>query len=143
MGARLRAFPRPPYHPRMSHFTTVQTQMVEAEYLLAALKDLGYTAEKSGPVRGFAGSNTTGEFKITTGSKGYDIGFRKSGDRYEMVADWWGIRDVNQNEFVRRLTQRYAYHAARAKLQEQGFDLVQEEQQQGGGIHLVLRRVQS
>ena len=126
----------------MSHFTTVSTQMVEAPYLLAALKDLGYAPEQSGAVRGFAGSSTAGEIKIATGSKGYDIGFRKSGDRYEIVADWWGIRDVDQDDFVRRLTQRYAYHAARAKLEEQGFDLVQEEQQQGGGIHLVLRRVQ-
>ena len=126
----------------MSHFTTVSTQMVEPEYLLAALKDLGYSPEHTGTVRGFAGSSEEGEFKVATGSNGYDIGFRKSGDRYEMVADWWGIRDVNQEEFVRRLTQRYAYHAARAKLEEQGFDLVQEQQQQGGGIHLVLRRVQ-
>ena len=126
----------------MSHFTTVATQMVESEFLLAALRDLGYTPEHTGAVRGFAGSSEAGEFKVATGSKGYDIGFRKSGDRYEMVADWWGIRDVNQEEFVRRLTQRYAYHAARAKLEEQGFDLVQEQQQQGGGIHLVLRRVQ-
>ncbi len=105
-----------PYDRRMSHFTTVRTQMVEADYLLAALKDLGYTPEQAGPIRGFAGSSTAGEFKITTGSRGYDIGFRNSGDRYEIVADWWGIRDVNQDDFVRRLTQRYAYHAARAKL---------------------------
>ena len=126
----------------MSHFTTVETRMVESAYLLAALKDLGYTPEQSATVRGFAGSSTAGEIKVATGSRGYDIGFRRSGGSYEMVADWWGIRDVNQEEFVRRLTQRYAYHAARAKLEEQGFDLVQEQQQQGGGIHLVLRRVQ-
>ena len=126
----------------MSHFTTVQTQMVEAEYLQAALRDLGYTPEPAGVVRGFAGGSTNAEFRVPSGSKGYDIGFRKTAGRYELVADWWGIRDVKQEELLRRLTQRYAYHAARAKLEAQGFDLVQEEQQEGGRIHLVLRRMQ-
>jgi hypothetical protein len=37
--------------------------------------------------------------------------------------------------------QRYAYHAARAKLEDQGFALVREEVQQGERIHLVLRRM--
>jgi hypothetical protein len=39
------------------------------------------------------------------------------------------------------LTQRYAYHVARAKLAEQGFDLVSEKAQEGEQIHLVLRRL--
>ena len=37
--------------------------------------------------------------------------------------------------------QRYAYHATRAKLEAQGFDLVEETQEEGGRIHLRLRRM--
>jgi hypothetical protein len=135
----------------MSHFTRVRTQMVDAEFLKAALRDLGYEPreategnERAASVRGFGGSREQADIKVATRNKGFDIGFKKSqepGGRYELVADWWGIHDVKQDELVAQLTQRYAYHAAKAKLAEQGFSLVQEEQQVGGRIHLVLRRM--
>jgi hypothetical protein len=126
----------------LSHFTRIKTQMVEKEYLLRALEDLGY-AYKEGNVkiRGYGGQRTPVEIKIPTRSFGYDIGFRKAGNAYEIVADWWGIRGINQNKFVQQVAQRYAYHAARAKLEEQGFTLVSEEVQEGERIRLVLRRV--
>jgi hypothetical protein len=52
-----------------------------------------------------------------------------------------GIRGIDQERFLQQVTQRYAYHAARAKLDEQGFSLVSEEVQEGERIHLVLRRM--
>lgn len=125
----------------MSHFTTVQTQMVDPAFLKAALADLGYEpAEGDLRVRGFAGGQTPAQIKVAANA-GYDIGFVRAGERFEVVADWYGIRDVTQEAFVARVCQRYAYHAARAKLEEQGFALVSEEQQQGGQIRLVLRRL--
>lgn len=130
----------------MSHFTTVKTQMVDAAFLKAALADLGYAPEEGDvQVRGFAGDQTRAQIKVATRDKGYDIGFTRAGTGaeapYKLVADWYGIRDVQQDAFVRQLTQRYAYHAARAKLEAQGFTLVQEERQQDGRVHLVLRRM--
>lgn len=126
----------------MSHFTRIKTQMVQKVHLVQALKDLGYTYEE-GPVliRGFAGQKTQVEIKVPTQGRGYDIGFSKSGDAYEVVADWWGIRGVNKQKFLQQVTQRYAYHAALAKLEEQGFALVSEEARESGQIHLVLRRM--
>src|SRR5262249_3909858 len=102
----------------------------------------GYVPEE-GPVeaRGFNGIRTRVEVKVATRQPGYDIGFGKAEDGYEVVADWEGIRGVEQKDFVRRLHQRYAYHAARARLQEQGFNLVSEESQADGRVHLVLRRL--
>jgi len=38
------------------------------------------------------------------------------------------------------LTRRYAYHAARSKLEEQGFSLVEEQVEDGNRVHLVMRR---
>lgn len=126
----------------MSHFSTVKTNLVEKEYLVQALRDLGYHPEVGAvQVRGFGGNRTSVEIKIATANPGYDIGFRKSGPTYEMVADWWGIRDIQQQEFLQRLSQRYAYHATLSKLQEQGFSVVQEEVKPTEEIHLVLRRL--
>jgi hypothetical protein len=126
----------------MSHFTRIRTRMVEREFLLAALRDLGYVPEE-GPVeaRGYNGIRTRVQIKVPTRQPGYDIGFRQTDDGYEVVADWYGIRGVEQKDFVQRLHQRYAYHAARARLQEQGFNLVSEENQADGRVHLVLRRL--
>lgn len=125
----------------MSHFTTIRTQLVEARHLEMALVDLGHTVEH-GPVtvNGFMGNTTQAELKIGTADRNYDIGFRRTGNTYELVADWWGIRDIHQGNFVRQLTQRYAYHAAQEALLAEGFSLVEEEQQQDGTLHMVLRR---
>ena len=130
----------------MSHFTRIQTQMVDRAYLVHALEDLGLAFEEGAQaVRGYGGQRTNVELRVPTRSPGYDIGFRKApragGEAaYEIVADWWGIRDVNRDSLVQRLTQRYAYHAARDQLEAQGFTLVSEERQADGQVHLLLRR---
>ena len=124
----------------MSHFTKIKTQMVEREYLLQALKDLGYACEEEdAKIGGFGRQRQQVDIKVKT--RGYDIGFRKAGKSYEIVADWWGVRGINRKEFLQQVTQRYAYHAARAKLEERGFTLASEEVQEDGRIHLVLRRM--
>lgn len=126
----------------MSHFTQIKTQMVERQYLVRALRDLGYTYQEGEvEIRGFAGKRTGVEIKIPTQHPDYEIGFRRAGETYEIVADWWGIHDIKQEQFQQQLTQRYAYHAARAKLEAQGFTLASEEVQQDGQIRLVLRRM--
>lgn len=125
----------------MSHFTRVPTRLMQREYLLAALADLGYTPQVGDlEARGFAGNRTRVEVKVPT-SGGYDIGFRPTPEGYEVVADWWGIGETKQQEFIQKLHQRYAYHAAKAKLAEQGFHLAGEEVGEDGRIHLVLRRM--
>jgi hypothetical protein len=126
----------------MSHFTRIKTRMVIKEFITQALDDLGYTWEQGNlQIRGFLGERTGVEIKVRTPAKGSEIGLRQSGDSYEIVAEWYGMRGVRKDEFQQQLTQRYAYHAARARLQEQGFDLVSEETEQDGRLHLVLRRV--
>lgn len=126
----------------MSHFTQLKTRMVEREHLLQALQDLGYHYQQGQlDVYGFAGQHVPVEIKVPTGNKNYDIGFRQTGGFYEIVADWGVIRDIDQEQFRQQLLQRYAYHAARAKLEQQGFTLAGEEVGEDGQIHLVLRRM--
>jgi hypothetical protein len=38
-------------------------------------------------VNGYMGNTTQADLKIATANKGYDIGFRRSGPSYELVAD--------------------------------------------------------
>jgi hypothetical protein len=125
----------------MSHLTRIKTQLVEQEYLLRALQDLGYTYEVGDLRVGALGERTPVEIKVRTGFLSAAIGFRKAGTAYEMVADWSLVWRVTRDTFLRQLTQRYAYHAAKAKLQEQGFTLAAEEKQPDGQIRLVLRRM--
>jgi hypothetical protein len=126
----------------MSHFTRIKTKMVEKEFLLSALQDLGYKFEEGVcEVRGYGGQKAQAEIKIATSNPGYNIGFQKDNGSYEVIADWYGIHGLNRNQFVERLNQRYAYHATRSKLEEQGFTLVEEENQQNGQIHLLVRRM--
>jgi len=126
----------------MSHFTRLQTRLVEREHLTAALGDLGYRYQEGEvEIRGYGGNRTSVEIKVPTSNAGYDIGFARGESGYDMVADWWGIHDINRDELLASLTRRYAYHATRASLAREGFDLVSEQTQTDGRVHLLLRRM--
>lgn len=125
----------------MSHFSRIQTQMSDKDILLKALKDLGFTIQEGDQqVMGFGGQKTAVEIRIPL-KMSYDVGLRKKGSAYEIVADWYGVRGMNQKEFTNKLMQRYAYHATRTKLEEQGFDMVEEKMEETGQIRIVLRRM--
>jgi hypothetical protein len=125
----------------MSHFTTLKTKLTEALWIKQALKDLGFTVQ-DGPIEasGYLGRKTSVEFKVATEDPEYDLGFRRGKEGYECVADWHGIKKIKQDQFIKSVTQRYAYHATCHKLQEQGFTLSSETKEKDGRIHLVLRR---
>jgi hypothetical protein len=124
----------------MSHISRIKTQIVDKGYLLQALKDLGYEVEEGEElaVSGFRGQQAKAELLVKLPLSN-DIGFIKNGEGYEIVADWFGVHGIKAQTFSQQVTQRYAYVATRAKLEEQGFALVQESQEKGA-IHLVLRR---
>ena len=125
----------------MSHFSRIQTKIAQKPFLLAALKDLGFTYEEGSlQVRSLSGQKASVQIKVNL-PLSYDLGFTEKDGAYEVVADWAGIRGLKQQEFIDHLTQRYAYHAARGKLEEQGFTLVEEREQETGQIRLLLRRM--
>ncbi len=125
----------------MSHFSRIRTQIVEKEHLLQAIKDLGFNCQEGDlKVAGFARQQVPVDIIIRL-PLSYDIGFRKNGEFYEIVTDWFGVRGIKREEFTSKLTQRYAYHVTRAKLESQGFTLVEEQVQETGQIRLLLRRM--
>jgi hypothetical protein len=124
----------------LSHITRIKTKIVEKSFLLRALEDLGYQYEEGNlSISGFGENKTRVDIKIKLRLSN-DIGFRQTPQGYEIVADWWGVRGVNQKDFTARIMQRYAYHTSRAKLEAQGFSLI-EETTKDGQIHLTLRRM--
>jgi hypothetical protein len=116
--------------------------MVEKEFLLQALEDAGYSYEVGEHlnIRGYS-AKADAEIKVNTPLFSYDIGFRKHGDTYECIADWEGIHGISHREFLNKISQRYAYHTTRHKLEEQGFSLISDDVEEGNRIHLRLRRI--
>ena len=134
----------------MSHFTKLRTRIVDIDALLKALSEVGFntveTHEIAQNLRGYLGDKRkqTAEVIIRRkfiGRASNDIGFkrREDGTFDAIISDY--DRKKYSEGWLSRLTQRYAYHAARAKLEEQGFSLVTEEVEEGERIHLVLRRM--
>jgi len=125
----------------MSHFSLIETQLTNQEFLVKALQDMGYAVQQGGVlVHGYEGNRTRAELKIATSNPDYDIGFVKRGNVFGLVADWHGIFGIDAGQFMQKLNQRYAYHASITQLKEQGFSVASEEVQKDGQIRLVLRR---
>ena len=131
----------------MSHFTTVKTKIKSLQCLTRALKDLGYAfteAEENQQVtvKGYQGETTDAVISIHA-SKTYDIGVQVNADgTCEFVADWWGVettRGVEEEEFIKKLTQRYSYHKVMEEIQNKGYTLESEEVQEGETIQLRVR----
>ena len=123
----------------MSHFTRVKTKIVDMLYLKRALGELNLQ-HKEGKVkiRGYLGKKMEVELRIST-PDGYDIGFRKAGDTYEVVADWDMIKSISQESFIAEVTRRYATEVVKEQLKIDNYTLV-EETRQGNELHLTMRR---
>jgi Protein of unknown function (DUF1257) len=134
----------------MSHFTKLRTRITDADGLMKALADVGFknveAHETARQLYGYQGDVRPQTAEVIVRRKhisrmSNDIGFKRQADgTFEAIISQYDRRQYSQ-QWLDRLTQRYAYHVARAKLAEQGFDLVSEEAQEGEQIHLVLRRM--
>ena len=122
----------------MSHFTKIKVEIRDEGCLLKALEDLGYEYRKDADIRGFGGQRMRVDIALPM-EGGYDIGFRRKGDGFEMVADLWGLK-VDKDEFLKQVQQRYAYHTVLEQAKTQGFTVVEEQELEDGSIRLVCER---
>lgn len=131
----------------MSHFTNVQTKIKNLVALKAALKDLGYEfteAEQGVEVRGYLGQKAMADLSIKA-SKTYDIGVTNTAEGYTFMADWWGVettRGVTQEQFVKTVTQRYAYHVVMSEIARQGYTIETDEVNTDQTISITVRKWQ-
>ncbi len=122
----------------MSHFTTVKVQIKNGDTLHQALSELGYKVECDVRVRGYQGNTIQADYVIRQ-SNGYDLGFRRSGETYDLIADFWGAK-INQQQFVNAVTQKYAHKTLMKTAQVQGFNVEEEEVLNDGTVRVVVGR---
>lgn len=131
----------------MSHFTTVQTKIQNLMRLELVLKELGFAytraqAEQLVHVKGYLGQKTQAQMVIHA-SKTYDIGVNVNAETgvVTFVADWEFVEmtaGFNQDEFTRRINQRYAYHTVKEEVQKRGYTLEEEKVDEENHIHLKV-----
>ncbi|HIK10891.1 MAG TPA: DUF1257 domain-containing protein [Oscillatoriaceae cyanobacterium M33_DOE_052] len=122
----------------MSHFTTIKIQMKDGQLLKEVLEELGYQVEYNARVRGYQNNTTAAEYVIRQ-ANGYDLGFRRNGENYELVADFWGAK-IKKEEFINQIAQSYARKNLLATARLQGFDIEEEETLTDGTVRVVVGR---
>jgi len=120
----------------MSHFTTVHVQIKDGSLLSATLRDLGYEVVENGVVRGYLWQSTRADYVIKQ-KNGFDIGFRRQGDHFELITDVWGA-GITPEAFLQPILQRYAHQKLRRTLIEQGATIEAEEHLPDGTIRVVV-----
>lgn len=120
----------------MSHFSTIKIQIKNGDILQQILTELGYQVETNAQVRGYQGNRTNADYVIRQ-NNGYDLGFRKNQGNYELVADFWGAR-INEKEFLNQINQKYAHRTLMETVEEEGFDVEEEEVLEDGTVKVVV-----
>ena len=125
----------------MSHFSNIKTKIRNLDSLKSALNDLEIDWKAgAAPIRGYKGQTTNAEVVVEQDNN-YDFGFSWNGNEYELVADlqYWQ-QPLTVESFLRKVTQRYAYHTVINETAKQGFQISEEQKNEDGSIRLVVQR---
>ena len=146
----------------MSHFTRMRTRIADGELLTRCLREAGYSIELNAEITGYQGQRRSVDVAVRL-PKGYDIGFVRASDgNYELVADWFGVRDVaggqiatemgdrvkeledeirrETEELERKMRHEYAVESALEQLERQGFQVAEKVVEEDGTVRLMARR---
>lgn len=131
----------------MSHFTTVETKIQNLLRLQQVLKELSFAftvaqENEQVKVKGYLGQ-TTGAKIVIHASKTYDIGVNVNAEtgNVTFVADWEFVEmtaGISQDEFTRKVVQRYAYHTVKEEVQKRGYTLEEETVDENQQIHIKV-----
>ena len=127
----------------MSHFSTIKTQLREAEPLIKALTQLGYEINQEEKfVKGYNGQFTAVDISMDL-PKETKVGFKwdNNSNTYELVTDLdlWKF-NLPVERFISKVTQMYAYQTIISKTEEDGYQIVEKKNQSDGSIELVLTK---
>jgi len=127
----------------MSHFSTIKTQLKDAEPLIKALNNLGYIINQENKfVKGFRGKFTAVDISMNLPCD-TQVGFKwdNNSNAYELVTDLdlWKF-DLPVERFISKVTQMYAYETIISKTKEDGYQIVEQKNQNDGSIELVLTK---
>jgi len=131
----------------MSHFTSVKTRIMDLECLELALNELDYRVIHEARIRGWQNQHKPAKIvaSFPTNLCEYDIGFvfNPKAQTYDMVADWWAIKERighDQDEVTSQIMQRYAYHKVVKEVKGRGFMISEQKQDANQSIRLVVRK---
>ena len=127
----------------MSHFSTIKTQLKDAEPLIKALDNLGYIINQEEKfVKGYKGRFTAVDISMNLPSD-TKVGFKwnNNSNAYELVTDLdlWKF-ELPVERFISKVTQMYAYETIISKTKEDGYQIVEQKKQNDGSIELVLTK---
>ena len=127
----------------MSHFSTIKTQLKDSEPLIKALNNLGYTINQEEKfVKGYKGKFTAVDISMNLPAD-TKVGFKwdKNSNAYELVTDLdlWKF-DLPVERFISKVTQMYAYETIISKTKDDGYQIVEQKNQNDGSIELVLTK---
>ena len=127
----------------MSHFSTIKTQLKEAEPLINALNSLGYIINQEEKfVKGYKGKFTAVDISMDLPGD-TKVGFKwdNNSNAYELVTDLdlWKF-ELPVERFISKVTQMYAYETIISKTKEDGYQIVEQKNQNDGSIELVLTK---
>ena len=127
----------------MSHFSTIKTQLKEAEPLIKALDNLGYIINREEKfVKGYRGKFTAVDISMNLPGD-TEVGFKwdNNSSTYELVTDLdlWKF-ELPVERFISKVTQMYAYQTIISKTKEDGYQIVEQKNQNDGSIELVLTK---
>ena len=127
----------------MSHFSTIKTQLKEAEPLIKALDNLGYIINQEEKfVKGYRGKFTAVDISMNLPGD-TKVGFKwdNNSSTYELVTDLdlWKF-ELPVERFISKVTQMYAYQTIISKTKEDGYQIVEQNNQNDGSIELVLTK---
>ena len=127
----------------MSHFSTIKTQLKDAEPLIKALNTLGFTINQEKKfVKGYRGKFTAVDISMDLPGE-TKVGFKwdNNSNAYELVTDLdlWKF-ELPVERFISKVTQMYAYQTIISKTKEEGFQIMEQKNKNDGSIELVLTR---
>jgi hypothetical protein len=125
----------------MSHFSTIKTQITDADILIQSLQDLGFTVQASSQVRGHNGLRLQADVVAVLPGH-YDLGWTKNADgTYDLVADLWGVaKQHNQQQLLDAINQKYAVNKTIGEIKRLGYNLSKHTVQADGTIKLIVER---
>ena len=127
----------------MSHFSTIKTQLKEADPLIKALNNLGYPINREEKfVKGYRGKFTAVDISMNLPGN-TKVGFKwdNISKAYELVTDLdlWKF-EIPVERFISKVTQMYAYQTIINKSKEDGYQIVEQKNTNDGSIELVLTK---
>ena len=130
----------------MSHFSTIKTQLKDPQPLIKALTQLDYVINQDKKfIKGYKGKFTAVDISIDL-PENTKVGFKwdNNSNSYELVTDLdlWRFK-IPVERFISKVTQLYAYNAIILQSEKDGYQVVEQKNQNDGSIELVLTKWES